>query len=154
MKDRHPRSRTTRTAPRASRARANRFHLEPLEDRLLLAAVTYVNDNWTFVSGYGPTLEEGDLVRSNLDAGTVIQAEYGFDAFGTVAGLSLSQFATIHSAIENTETSSTTPGVVNLLPGTYRESDIVIDKTMTIRGRELSGVRTSVIVPEVTSVRL
>jgi hypothetical protein len=89
MMDRHQRLRTTRTAPHPSRARANRLHLEPLEDRRLLAATTYVNDNWTFVSGYGPTLEEGDLVRSNLDAGTVIQAEYGFDAFGTVAGLTL-----------------------------------------------------------------
>jgi hypothetical protein len=98
--------------PHSRRRYTNRLHLEPLEGRRLLAAVTYVNDNWVNLDG--PTLEEGDLVRSNLDAGTVIQAEYGFDAFGTVAGLSLSQFATIHSAIEATDEN----GTLNLLRGT------------------------------------
>ncbi len=148
MKDRHQRPRTTRTAPHSSRGRGNRLHLEPLEDRRLLAAVTYVNDNWVNLDG--PTLEEGDQVRSTLDSGDLVNAEYGFNAFGTVAGLSLAQFATIHSAIQHTDIADP-PGTVWLLPGTYRESDIVIDRPVNLVGRMVSGARTAVIVPEVTS---
>ena len=135
------------SAATPARPEYTNVRLEPLEDRKMLAAVTYVNDNWTFVSGYGPTLEAGDLVRSNLDPGTVITAEYGFDAFGTVQGLSLAQFATIHSAIQNTDSG----GILNLLPGTFRESDIVIDRPMTFQGRLFNGNKTATIVPEVVS---
>jgi hypothetical protein len=71
-----------------SRRAVNRLHLESLEDRRLLVVTTFGNDNWTFQPGYGPTLEQGDLVRNSLDSGAIINAEYGYDAFGTVEGLS------------------------------------------------------------------
>jgi hypothetical protein len=145
MMDQHQRSRTSRTASTTHRTRANRLHLESLADRRLLVATTFVNDNWTFQSGYGPTLEEGDMVSSNLDCGAIINAEYGYNAFDTVEGLSLSQFATIHSAIDATDLN----GELNLLPGTFKESDIVIDKPITVLGTKVSGASTSVIVPEV-----
>jgi hypothetical protein len=78
----------SRRAAAESRRAANRLHLESLEDRCLLVATTCVNDNWTFQSGYGPTFEEGNMVSSSLDSGAIINAEYGYDAFGTVEGLS------------------------------------------------------------------
>ncbi len=136
------------SAATPARPEYTNVRLEPLEDRKMLAAVTYVNDNWLFVSGYGPTLEEGDLVRSGADPGTIIVAEYGFDAFGIVSGgLSIAEFATIHSAIQNTDSN----GTLNLLPGTFRESDIVIDRPMTFQGRLFNGNKVSTIVPEVVS---
>jgi hypothetical protein len=145
MMDRHFLASNPSAAADSRRARANRLHLESLEDRRLLVAKTYVNDNWTFQPGYGPTLEQGDLVRNSLDSGDIVNAEYGYDAFGTVEGLSLSQFATIHSAIDATDLN----GELNLLLGTFKESDIVIDKPITVLGTKVSGASTSVIVPEV-----
>src|SRR5690606_851561 len=56
-------------------------------------------------------------------------------------------FATIYSAIQNTNSG----GTLNLLPGTFKESDIVIDRPMTFQGRIVGGNRTSVIVPGVAS---
>jgi hypothetical protein len=38
-------------------------------------------------------------------------------------------------------------GTLNLLPGTFKELDIVIDKPIVVQGRLVSGTRTSVIVP-------
>ncbi len=120
--------------------------LEPLEDRKMLAVdISYVNDNWVNLDG--PTLEKGDFVRSTNDAGTAIVAEYGEDAFGIVDGQSIAQYATIYSAVQNTNPN----GTVNLLPGTFKESDIVISKSLTIKGTIVSGNRTSVIVPETAS---
>jgi hypothetical protein len=38
-------------------------------------------------------------------------------------------------------------GTLNLLPGTFKESDIVIDKTITVLGTIVNDAGTSVIVP-------
>ncbi len=135
--------------PRKPQRNTKLVGLEPLEERKLLTAVTYYNDNWVNLDNPGGPVAEGDQVRSSLDSGPFIVAEYGFNAFGVVGGTSLAQFATIHSAIQNTDPS----GTLNLLPGTFKESDIVIDRSMSIIGRVVSNVRTAVIVPEVTSAK-
>ena len=118
--------------------------LEPLEDRKMLAVGTaYINDNWT--NDDGPDLDFGDFVSSTGADGLIITAEYGFDAFGTVDGQSLAGAATIADAIANT----TVGGTLNILAGTYSESDIVVTKGMTVRG--ITGATQATIVPEVLS---
>src|SRR5262245_41259655 len=59
-----------------------RVHLEPLEQRQLLAGNTfYVDDNW--IDSNGGFLEFGDVVESSSDpVNNSIFADYGITAFG------------------------------------------------------------------------
>ncbi len=122
--------------------------LEPLEDRKMLVATVYVNDDWTDVDNPGGPVQIGDYVQSSIGTdGVSVIAEYGFDAFGTVEGSTQPGAATIYDAIQATSTG----GTLNLLGGTYAESDIVIDRPMSFLGQGTSGATASVIVPEVVS---
>ena len=136
----------SRMARVSLRPESTRVQLEPLEDRKMLAvAQAYVNDNWT--NDDGPTLEIGDFVTSSAADGQIVTREYGFDAFGTVDGQSLAGAATIYDAIQNTSSG----GTLNILGGTYAESDIVIDRPMTVIGNGKDGPNATVLIPEVVS---
>jgi hypothetical protein len=130
----------------AERPEYARMRLEPLEDRKMLVATIYVNDNWVNVTDPGNPVQVNDVVVNSLDAvnpGGII-ATYGTDAFGTVDGTSVAGFSLIYDAIQAVDSG----GQINLLDGTYTESDIVIDKPLIFQGA--SGA-TSLIRPEVVS---
>src|SRR5690606_2014836 len=72
---------------RAARAAQRRLVLESLENRNLLAADFFVNDNWHFVEDVdlSGSLTAGDRVSNANDAvGDAVIAEYGVDAYGIV----------------------------------------------------------------------
>ncbi len=127
-----------------------RVHLEPLEQRqLLTTSPVYVNDNWVNLSNPGVAPSFGDLVTNSLDSIdtgniTVLYGIAGFGATvdGTAAGVGL-----IHDAIQGTDAG----GTLNVLEGTYAESDIVIDRALLFKGAGDTGAARSLIVPEVTS---
>ncbi len=134
-------------APAAVRPEYTSVRLEALEDRKMLALTTFVNDNWVNTMG-GDGLQNGDMVtNTNPNDGAVILKEYGFDAFGIVDGGSLAGSTTIYDAIQNTSSG----GTLTLLPGTFTESDIVIDRPMRFEGTLVASAISSVIVPEATS---
>jgi hypothetical protein len=122
------------------------MRLEPLEDRKMLALTAYVNDNWVNVTDPGNPVQINDVVVNSLDSinpGGII-ATYGVDAFGTVDGTSVASAKLIYDAIQALDAG----GDLNILEGTYQESDIVIDRPMTLTG---AGTGNTLIVPEVTS---
>jgi hypothetical protein len=142
----------------AERPEHRKVHLEPLEDRKVLATV-FVDDTWLEDDGDG-TLEFGELVISGA-----VTANYGSNAFGIVTGstspVTGENFLTIaddsvtidtqyiYSAISVANNGDT----VTLLAGTYTESDIVIDKQIVLAGSGRSGGSDTRIVPEVTSTK-
>ncbi len=118
----------------AKRPEHRKMRLEALEDRKVLAITVYVNDNWTELPALSNgTLEIGDSV---YDAANNITASYGTTAFGTVTGTidvpSLPGAAFINDAINATNVSD--GDTVSILEGTYTESDIVVNKQLTING--------------------
>ncbi len=137
------------SAPTPELVRRTVLRFEPLEDRKMLVATTvYVNDDWTDIDNPGGPVQIGDFVQSSIGTdGVSVIAEYGFDAFGTVEGSTQPGAATIYDAIQATSTG----GTLNLLGGTYAESDIVIDRPMSFIGQGTTGATASVIVPEVVS---
>ena len=118
------------------------LNIEPLEQRrLLTVATTYVNDNWfNSTTTDGITRPDDVLVNTNdtIAPGT-ISATYGTSGFGLVtkwsggatSGYSNANFQTIYSAIQGTDLLN---GTLNLLGGTYKESDIVIDRPLNFIG--------------------
>jgi hypothetical protein len=121
--------------------------LEPLEDRKMLIATVYVNDDWVNVSNPGNPVALGDTVANLFDVENPggLELTYGTDAFGIVDGTSVAGAATIGDA----SASVSTNGTLNILGGTYKESDIVISTPMTVSGA--TGSQKSLIVPEVVS---
>ncbi|REK12709.1 MAG: hypothetical protein DWQ37_10785, partial [Planctomycetota bacterium] len=130
----------------ADRQRYSNMQLEPLEDRKMLAATVYVNDNWVNVSDPGNPVEVGDFVTNGNDTINPggIFAEYGVDAFGTVDGSSVVGNEFIRDAIPNVDAD----GTLEILEGTYTESDIIIDSPMIVTG---AVGATTLIVPETES---
>jgi hypothetical protein len=125
-------------------------HVEPLEQRQLLAGNTYyVNDTW--IDGNGGTLNFGDTVTAGAALDPVssgIAGTYGVDCFGkSSTGSSDPSYSHIADAIAAAGSVDT----VSLLEGTYTESDIVINKQVLFSGTGLSGTANTLIVPEVTS---
>ena len=104
---------------RSRRRPSSRPHdIDPLEPRRLLASVVYVNDDWTIIADTAPPgLSPGDTVSD--PASSISNKTFAQDAFASIA-------AAIASVDPN--------GAVNLLPGTYQESDIAITKPLTIDG--------------------
>ena len=136
------------------------LHLEPLEERrLLTVATTFVNDNWYDSTTTDGIVRPGDLLVNSNDlvnpAGII--ATFGTSAFGKVTkwganqatvGYSNSSFQLIHDAIQGTNVVN---GTVNILEGTYLESDIVIDRPLNFVGAGQSGAAQTLIMPEVAS---
>jgi hypothetical protein len=132
----------------ASRLEARRVRFEPLEDRKMLAATVYHNDNWVNVSDPGNPVEMFDVVVNSADTintGGVVGV-YGSDAFGTVDGTSLPGAKLIYDALVATDSG----GQLNILEGTYTESDIVIDRPLSVVGAN-PDLATTLIIPEATS---
>ncbi len=137
--------------------------MEPLEVRQVLATM-YVDDNWVSQTPGAGTLTQGDTVISGTGG---ITAAYGDNAFGlvtnatsstgngylTVAGQGVST-RYIDDAIGTANNGDT----VSLLEGIFTESDIVIDKSVVLKGVGTNGgspgVGESLIVPEVVSTAL
>ncbi len=140
---------------RSPRSSANRpestyLRIEALEDRKLLSINYLVNDDWVNVNSPGTALQIGVLV-SNLndpvDPGA-FSGLYGFDAFGTGSdGSSVTGANKIADAIG----ASVDGDTVQILSGTYQESDIVVNHKLQIFGAGNSGANETLIVPEVTS---
>jgi hypothetical protein len=127
-------SKKSNRQPRAGARFRPRF--ESLEDRKLLAALSYVNDDWHVVTDNGDAvLSVGDVVSNANDAAAPgsITGTYGVDAFGTatsgaVTG-SVAGAATIASAIAATDAG----GTVQVLAGSYTE-DVTVGKSVTLVG--------------------
>ena len=129
-----------------------KVQLEHLELRLAPATTpVFVNDNWNLIvdNGVIGTLDAGDQVRNDNDAGTTIIAILGTDGFGTVTTSSVGTVtgvpgsvtgaATLQDAIDN----ATSGGIVNILPGTYGltgsaspASGIDIPKPLTLQATD------------------
>ncbi len=163
----------------ASRQEYFRVHLEPLESRKLLAATHIVSDYWLDVSdpdgsvGYSPSDTLQDPVTGafgsagdGLSFGKIAYYNTGTGAwlgtFHNIVDASNNDYSTIHSAIENASTvagdfvqleprwSSAYSGTV--VPQTFQESDIVIDKAgITLSGDSSYGASYCIIAPEVAS---
>ena len=141
---------STTVVSKAERQEYFRVHLEPLEDRKMLAAGVYYNDDWTLFNDVDTsgTLTDGDEVRHPTDfsgdfSGTSL--EYGFDAFGLeTGGGGGEEFPLIKDAIDNVSDGDE----VHIAEGTHYESDIVIDHPLEFVGQ---GQSTTFIYPEVTS---
>src|SRR5689334_6267218 len=126
----------------AERQEYLRLQLEPLEERKLLTATTYVNDNWFDFDTSDGFVHPGDTLQNTNDpSAPFIQAFYGSDAFGKVTTWSggailgydvntKADWQTIHAAVQATDGN----GLLNLLRGNYIESDIVIDHPMQFVG--------------------
>ena len=124
---------------RSRRRPSSRPHdIDPLEPRRLLASVVYVNDDWTIIADTAPPgLSPGDTVS---------------DHASSISNKTLAQnaFASIASAIASVDPN----GTVNLLPGTYQESDIAITKPLTIDGDPAASDRSLArVVPALASAR-
>src|SRR5689334_18258167 len=97
--------------------------IQSLEQRRLLAATVYVNDNWQIVTDTGPAgLSSGDTVQSNPSSGDV---NVGTHTYGTDA------FQTVSDGVTNVSSG----GTVNVLNGNYSESNITITKPLTLDGQ-------------------
>src|SRR5262245_20978916 len=67
-----------------------RLHLEPLEQRQILTATTYANDNWYDLSSTNGTVQLNDTVvnlNDTINPGGISKT-YGLDAFGRVTSYS------------------------------------------------------------------
>lgn len=96
--------------------------MQPLESRALLAADTFVNDNWfvkTDADASG-TLTAGDVVDNRLDVTGRATAQ---GVYGTTA------FSSIEAAVDATDEG----GTVNVLEGTY-SGNVTLDKSVTLAG--------------------
>ena len=98
---------------------------EPLEDRTVPVATTFVNDNWHFLADNDASnsLSVGDSIRNDNDtinSGTITRT-YGIDAFGTVTTGAfpgtVAGAATINNAIAGTDVG----GTVTVLVRRYAE---------------------------------
>ncbi|REK19327.1 MAG: hypothetical protein DWQ37_01375, partial [Planctomycetota bacterium] len=116
----------------------------------MLAATVYYSDNWVNVSDPGNPVEQFDFITNandTINPGGIF-VEYGVDGFGTVDGTSLPFADDIYDAVQQTDAG----GELFLLEGTYQESDIVIDRPLTLSGADPNLAET-LIVPETTSAQ-
>lgn len=106
----------------AGKQRERRLFLEPLERRAMLAADTFVNDNWFLKTDVdaSTTLTAGDIVDNRLDVTGPATAQ---GVYGTTA------FSDIEAAIAATDDG----GAVTVLEGTYT-GDVAINKSVTLEG--------------------
>jgi hypothetical protein len=113
--------------------------VELLEERSLLAANVFMNDNWDLVADNGAigVLDAGDVVQNNndtLNTGGVI-ATYGVDAFGTITTGAVTganpSFDNIQEAIAATDIG----GTLNVLEGTYTEN-FTLGKSINMLGAQ------------------
>jgi hypothetical protein len=118
-------------------------HLEPLEDRKLLVS-RFVSHDWTITSDVSPAgLSVGDTVTDFVNG---VTGQYGSTAFGTLTGGS---FVAGNQYIGNAIAASSVNDTVEVQPGTYVESDIVVTVGVTLTGSDTNDK--PVIVPEVAS---
>ena len=107
---------------RFGKNRERRLFLESLENRAMLAADTFVNDNWflkTDADSSG-SLTAGDIVDNRLDVTGPATAQ---GVFGATA------FSDIQAAITATDTG----GTVTVLEGTYT-GNVAVNKSVTLEG--------------------
>lgn len=114
-----------------------RLHVEQLEERSLLAAVVFMNDNWAVTTDQGVigVLDAGDTV-SNLNdtiAPGTITASYGNTGFGRATSGVIVGTNPLFDNIQEAVTATDVGGTLNVLEGAYAES-VIIDKTMQFRG--------------------
>jgi hypothetical protein len=110
-------------------ARRNRDRKRPgvekLEDRSLLAANVFMNENWHVVTDAGTlgVLDSGDTVRNDndtLNAGTVTKT-YGVDGFGVATSGAVMGAHPSYDSIQDAIVAASVGGTVNVLDGTYDE---------------------------------
>jgi hypothetical protein len=137
----------SRSATAVRRRRKRIFRVESLEDRRLLAADFYVNDDWNLVTDNGVigTIDAGDIVDdSNDPGGPTITATYGTDAFGVVTTGTVTGSDLSYDEIQDAINSAAATNTIELLDGSYSE-DLTIDEQLTIRGvgtASLNGAHT------------
>ena len=97
----------------------------------------HVDDNWNNVLFPGQPLQNGNLVDNSNDTINPggVSGIFGSDAFGTSVDGADAAYSTISAAIQAAAANDT----VELLEGTYLESDIVIDRPLTLKGAAESG---------------
>ena len=109
--------------------RQRKLRLESLEERALLAADVFFNDNWHVFNDVGPVgLSVGDEVDGSNDGLVGTTGVYGVDAFGAVttgAPGSLAGSDTLNDAVAATDVG----GTLHVLPGTYNEN-VTINKNI------------------------
>jgi nitrous oxidase accessory protein NosD len=112
------------TSPRwqFGKQRERRLFMQPLENRALLAADTFVNDNWFLKTDVddSTTITAGDIVDNRLDVTGKATAS---GTFGTTA------FSDINTAITATDNG----GTVTVLEGTYT-GNVNVNKPLTLEG--------------------
>lgn len=115
----------------AERQEYFRVHLEPLEERKLLAQI-YYNDDWE--NETSPLMDplEGHLVGHATDFGTVSGLVYGEEAFGRGEVAGGGDWPLIKDAIGDSDVLD--GDTLNIAPGTHFESDIVVDKLLLVKG--------------------
>jgi len=107
---------------KSSKQRERRLFIQPLESRALLAADTFVNDNWFLKTDADDSgsITAGDTVNNRLDVQGQATAQ---GVFGETA------FSDIGAAIEATDEG----GTVTVLEGTYT-GDVDVTKSVSIEG--------------------
>lgn len=99
-------------------------------------SVTYVNDNWEFISDedLSGDLSVGDLVVNNLDsvnAGNIV-GRYGISAFGEITNGAYQGNLTGADQIADAIANTLDGGTVQILEGTYTETDPVDTTTKAL----------------------
>ncbi|MEX0677613.1 MAG: hypothetical protein WD063_11095 [Pirellulales bacterium] len=141
----------SRTALRtAERQEYFRPNLELLEDRKLLVATVYYNDDWVNDTVPGVDPVAGNFVSHATDFGgaTSSGVEYGFEAYGKRAGGSGS-LPNIQNALDAVSTDDNATVLVGT--GTHVQSDIVIQRPISLVGEDTIGVSNTVIIPQLAS---
>jgi hypothetical protein len=101
--------------------RGRKLLVQHLENRQMLAAEVFVNDNWEIVDDVDDsgTLTQGDIVDNSLDVGAAaVTGEFGVDAF-----------ADINAAVAAVDDGDT----VVVLEGEY-DAEVMVDKSITLEG--------------------
>ncbi|MEQ8787080.1 MAG: right-handed parallel beta-helix repeat-containing protein, partial [Pirellulaceae bacterium] len=122
----------SRKVRKKARRRTRALRLESLEDRALLAADVFFNDNWNMiVDNNAPGLDVGDIVDGGNDGLPGVSGAYGVDAFGAVtSGLDTGSLAgsnTLNNAVAATPLN----GMLEVLPGTYNEN-VLVNKNISL----------------------
>ncbi|MEX0679308.1 MAG: hypothetical protein WD063_19685 [Pirellulales bacterium] len=142
----------SRTALRtAERQEYFRPNLELLEERKLLVATVYYNDDWINDTNPSVAPVAGDIVSHPTDFGGAAAGglEYGFEAFGKEAATGMGSLPNIQDALDAGSTDNN--ATVNIGAGTHIQSDIIIQRPISLVGEDTIGVSNTVIIPEVAS---
>jgi fibronectin type 3 domain-containing protein len=122
-----------------ARQHARRLQLEALEQRALLAANVFANDNWFLVADNDNSMSvtAGDTVRNDNDtiATGTITAMLGVDAVGTVTTGAFigtaAGFVTINDGVALTDPG----GTLNVLEGMYQDN-VILNKQVNLLGAQ------------------